>query len=70
MVLLSILDGASPYDAEDMTRDEIARTLDESLLGSMVGQDAAELFEWLGASWALTQGEETLAVAPFAMILR
>ncbi len=29
VVLLSILDGASPYDAEDMTRDEIARTLDE-----------------------------------------
>lgn len=29
MVLLSILDDASPYDAEGMTRDEIARTLDE-----------------------------------------
>ena len=29
VVMLSILEGASPYDAEDMTTTEIARVLDE-----------------------------------------
>lgn len=68
---LGALLGLGGADARADLDAEARRAADAlNPLRGLVAAFPPEAIEWLGASWALTQGEETLAVAPFAMILR